>query len=227
MISFSEVSKTFPNGTSALLDVTLEIPQASFVFIVGNSGAGKTTLLRLVTREFLPTAGSVKVNDLDLASLPTHKVSHLRRSVGVVFQDLKLLADRTVLENIALPLEIAGMRSNEIHKRVSELLEMVELTRKSALFPLQLSGGEMQRVAIARALTMGPSILLADEPTGNLDPAMSWEIVSLLDRINKSGTTILMATHNADIVNSLAKRVVYIEDGRVVKDEQGGQYGAL
>lgn len=225
MIKFSEVTKKFNNGTVAVCDVSLEIPKASFVFLVGPTGAGKTTLLRLVTREALPSKGSVFVNDWDLVKLDSKKISNLRRKVGVVFQDLKLLVDRTLFENVSLPLEIMGVNQKEIADRVSEVIEMLELTSRRDLFPTQLSGGEMQRTAIARALTTEPEILLADEPTGNLDPATSWEIISFLDRINKGGTTVVMATHNADIVNSLKKRVVFMDCGRVVKDEEGAAYG--
>lgn len=220
MIRLENVTKTFGTGTSGLEDITLSIDKGEFVFLVGQTGSGKTTLLRLLIRDTLPTQGTIVVNDWDLVKLPQSKVPHLRRKIGVVFQDLKMLMDRTILENILLPLEVSGVEHKQALKRADEILEQVGILNQREKFPIQLSGGELQRAAIARALVFSPEILLADEPTGNLDTATSWEIMKLLQDINKSGTTIVMATHNTDIVNSLLKRVIGLDKGRLVKDER-------
>jgi len=188
--------------------------------LVCTTGSGKTTILRLIIRDTLPTEGHISVSDWDLLNLPKNKVSALRKKVGVVFQDLKLLVDRTVYENVVLPLEVVGTKPNDAKKTVDDILEQVGLTEHRDKFPVQLSGGELQRAAIARALILSPEILLADEPTGNLDSATSWEIVKLLSDINKKGTTIVMATHNIDIVKSLGKRVIQLEKGKIVKDDK-------
>ncbi len=225
MIKLEKVTKTFGSGAVGLLDITLVVEKGEFVFLVGATGSGKTTLLRLLIRDTLPTSGSIIVADFDLVKLPNNKIPHLRKKVGIVFQDLKLLMDRTIFENISLPLEVAGTRKEEIKKRVEELMEEVGIGSPKNKFPIQLSGGELQRVAISRALTLSPEILLADEPTGNLDPKTGEEIVKLLQSINQKGTTVVMATHNADVVNALAKRVIALEKGKITRDQKKGKYG--
>lgn len=225
MIRLDKVSKIFGTGAAGLSDISLIIEKGEFVFLVGPTGAGKTTLFRLLTRETLPTQGSIIVSDFDLVKLPRHKIPHLRKKIGVVFQDLKLLMDRTIDENILLPLQVMGVSEQEAAKRVSEIMERVGIDQHKNKFPIQLSGGELQRTAIARALVLAPDVLLADEPTGNLDPATSKDILRLLSQINEAGTTIIMATHNADIVNALSKRVVALEKGKIIRDEKKGKYG--
>ncbi|MBI3385180.1 cell division ATP-binding protein FtsE [Candidatus Gottesmanbacteria bacterium] len=225
MIELQKVTKRFGLNTFALSDISLVIESGEFVFIVGPTGSGKTTLLRLLTNEVIPTSGKVIVDKEDLARIPNSHLTKLRRKVGVVFQDFKLLFDRTVFENIALPLEINRISSKEITPRVEKILEIVGLVNQRNLFPTQLSGGETQRAAIARAIINEPKIILADEPTGNLDPATGWEIIKLLKDINKRKlATIIMATHNIDIVNSLGKRVVRLESGKIIKDQKEGRY---
>lgn len=219
MIKLDKVSKKFGTGTFGLLDVSLVIEKGEFVFLVGSTGAGKTTIFRMLIRDVLPTEGNVVVNDWDIVHLPKNKVATLRKKVGFVFQDLKLLLDRTVFENVALPLEVVGLKANEAIKIVEDVLAQVGLLEHKDKFPIQLSGGELQRTAIARALVLSPEILLADEPTGNLDNTTSWEIVKLLAEINKKGTTVVMATHNTDIIKNLGKRVIHIEKGKIVDDE--------
>lgn len=223
MIKLDNVTKTFGTGTSGLENISIAIDRGEFVFLVGQSGSGKTTLLRLLIRDTLPTEGTIIVNDWDLVRLPQNKVPHLRRKIGVVFQDLKMLMDRTIKENILLPLEVSGINHKEAVEKVDAILEQVGIIDHRDKFPIQLSGGELQRAAIARALVFSPEILLADEPTGNLDTATSWEIVKLLQDINKSGTTVVMATHNIDIVNSLLKRVIALDKGRLIRDEKRGK----
>jgi cell division transport system ATP-binding protein len=220
MIKLDNVTKTFGTGTSGLEEITLSIDRGEFVFLTGQSGSGKTTLLRLLIRDTLPTRGTIIVNDWDVTKLPQSKVPHLRRKIGVVFQDLKMLMDRTIAENILLPLEVSGTDHKTAQLRMDEILGLVGISEQKHKFPVQLSGGELQRAAIARALVFSPDILLADEPTGNLDTATSWEILKLLQDINKSGTTIVMATHNTDIVNSLLKRVIALDKGRLIKDDK-------
>ena len=226
MIKLDKVSKTFATGSIAISDVTLDVNKGEFVFLIGPTGSGKTTLFRLLTREFLPSKGSIIVADFDVVKLPGHKIPNLRKKVGVIFQDLKLLLDRTIFENIVLPLEVVGVSSKDAIKRVEEVMEDVEIAEHRDKFPIQLSGGELQRVAIARSLVLSPDILLADEPTGNLDPATSKDIVKLLQAINKKGTTIIMATHNADIVNYYPTRVVTMLKGKVARDQKKGKYDA-
>lgn len=220
MIQLIDVSKIYGTGAVALSDINLHIERGEFVFFVGPSGSGKTTLLRLLIRDLLPSEGSIVIGDWDIVKLPNSKVPHLRKRIGVVFQDLKLLNDRTIFENIMLPLEMANMEHDEAEQRVMQIMEQVGIADHRDKFPIQLSGGELQRAAIARALVFSPDILLADEPTGNLDVATSWEIVKLLQDINAAGTTILMATHNTDVVNSLLKRVVTLEKGKLIADEK-------
>jgi cell division transport system ATP-binding protein len=224
MIRFDNVTKHFSGHSNALSDITVEISDGEFVFLIGPSGAGKTTLLRLLIRDTLPTHGTITIDDLDIHTLDSKKIYLLRRKVGTVFQDFKLLTDRTVYENAALGLEILGKKPAEIKPRVMDVLELVGLADKRDNFPLELSAGEMQRTGIARAIVGGPSILLADEPTGNLDPQTSWDILDILREIQKIGTTIIMATHNASIVNDLKKRTITLEQGKIVSDEAKGKY---
>lgn len=218
MIQLVEVTKTFGTGSSAVENVSLSVDRGEFVFLVGPSGSGKTTLLRLLIRDMVPTKGIITVNNIDIVNLPSNKIPHLRKQIGVVFQDLKMLMDRTIFENILLPLEMAGVSDKEAKKKVEDIMEQVGIASHAQKFPVQLSGGELQRAAIARALVFSPEILLADEPTGNLDNTTSWEIVKLLQDINKAGTTILMATHNMDVVASLGKRTVTLEKGKMTGD---------
>ncbi len=220
MIKLDKVSKKFGTGVFALSDISLAIEKGEFVFLVGPTGAGKTTIFRLLIRDLLPTEGSIIVNEWDVVTLPKDKIANLRKKVGIVFQDLKLLADRTISENVALPLEIADVKTEEVAKTVEVILEQVGLKEHKDKFPIQLSGGEVQKVAIARALVLSPEILLADEPTGNLDAATSWEIVKILGDINKKGTTVVIATHNRDIIKSLGKRTISIEKGKIVKEDK-------
>ena len=218
MIKLDNVSKKFATGVFGVSDVTFSVSKGEFVFLIGSTGAGKTTIFKLLTREILPTEGTITINDLDVVSLPKAEVAKLRKKIGVVFQDLKLLTDRTVFENVMLPLEVSGKTLKEAQELVNEVLVQVGLLEHKDKFPIQLSGGELQRVAIARALVLSPEIILADEPTGNLDTNTSWGIVKLLSDINEKGTTIMMATHNADIVKALKKRVLHIEEGKMVKE---------
>lgn len=221
MILFENVSKKF-GSTVALDNISLEIKQGEFVFIVGPSGAGKSTLLRILTRELIPSSGKVMVNNADISKIKD--VPHFRRKVGMVFQDFKLLDDRTVFENVALSLEVQNKSDEEISKMVEHILKLVEIWDKRNLFPRQLSGGEGQRTAIARAVVGKPEVLLADEPTGDLDPKTAWGVIQLLNEINSWGTTILMATHNQEIVNTLKRRVLIIKAGKIVKDSKEGKY---
>lgn len=224
MIHFENLSKKYGSNTTALEDISLEVKQGEFVFIVGPSGAGKSTLLRILTREITPTSGKVLVGNIDIAQMKDSEIPHLRRKVGVVFQDFKLLDDKTVFENVALTLEVLGKTDEEINKMVEHILKLVEIWDKRNLFPRQLSGGEAQRTAIARAVVGKPDVLLADEPTGDLDPKTAWGVIQLLNEINSWGTTILMATHNQEIVNTLKKRVVVIKNGKIAKDSKEGKY---
>lgn len=220
MIKLDKVSKKFGTGTFGVTNVSLDIDKGEFIFLIGPTGAGKTTIFRLITREILPSDGTIIVNGWDILKLPNNKIPTLRKKVGVVFQDLKLLLDRTVLENIMLPLEVAGFKNEEAIKKVEEVLSQVDLTSHKDKFPIQLSGGEVQRAAIARALVLSPEIVLADEATGNLDMATSWEIINLLLEINKKGTTVIMATHNPDFVKNLPKRVVKMDKGQIIADSK-------
>ncbi|HJW21761.1 MAG TPA: cell division ATP-binding protein FtsE [Candidatus Limnocylindrales bacterium] len=224
VLILNNVTKTFPNGRSALREVDLVVPEGDFVFLVGPSGAGKSTLTKLLIRDELATEGQVILDGDDLARLPRRKVPHVRRKVGIVFQDYKLLPTKTVRENVAFALEVTGTPRRRIGPAVDRVLALVGLTAQADQYPNQLSGGESQRTAIARALVHDPRIVIADEPTGNLDPLISWEILQLLLRINELGVTVLMATHDAEVVTALRKRVVALEEGRVVRDEVGGGY---
>ena len=226
VITLDDVSKRFPNGTFALRDVDLAIEAADFVFLVGSSGAGKSTLIRLLIREELTSSGRVVVDGEDVARLARGRVPKLRRKIGVVFQDFKLLPTKTVAENVAFALIVTGHSGPNVREETDRVLSLVGLSQRRDHFPDQLSGGEQQRTALARALVNRPRILIADEPTGNLDPVTSWEIIKLLTRVNELGTTMVMATHNAEIVNALRRRVVHLDHGRIVRDEREGQYAA-
>ncbi|MCI9336332.1 MAG: cell division ATP-binding protein FtsE [Lachnospiraceae bacterium] len=224
MIFLDNVSKVYSKGAPAINGITLGIGKGEFVFIVGDSGSGKSTLIRLLLRELTATDGSVYVMGSDLAKLKHRQVPKFRRSLGVVFQDFRLLNDRNVYENVAFAQRIIEVPTSEIRRNVPTILATVGLAGKYKAKTRQLSGGEQQRVALARALVNKPSILLADEPTGNLDPKNSWEIMTLLDEINQSGTTVVVVTHNREIVNAMHKRVVTMKRGIIISDEEGGEY---
>jgi len=225
MIQMIDVSKTYGNGAMALAGVNITIPRGDFVFVVGPSGAGKSTFIKMIFREVLPTSGDLIVNGKNIASMAESEVPYLRRSLGIVFQDFRLLPNKTVYENVAFALEVIEAPRREIQKKVPAVLDLVGLWDKSKVYPGEMSGGEQQRVAIARAIVNNPSLVIADEPTGNLDPDTSWEIMKIFEQINKSGTTIVMATHAKSIVNTMKKRVIAIEKGRIVRDEMKGGYG--
>lgn len=223
MIKFDNVTKTY-GKTEALRDINVEIRKGEFISIVGQSGAGKSTLLRLITAEEKPDSGRILIDDIDVAKIRSGDVPYLRRKIGVVFQDIKLLPNRTAFENVAFAMEVAGERSEVIQKEVPKILELVGLLDKTDSMPGEMSGGERQRVAIARALAHKPVLLLADEPTGNLDSINAWDIIQLLLKINAKGTTVVLATHAKDLVNSIKKRVITVEKGRVVYDQEKGKY---
>ena len=226
MIRFEKVTKNYPGpGKPALDQVTVDIDKGEFVYLVGQSGSGKSTALRLVLRELRPTTGRVYVAGKEINRLASWKVPRLRRDIGTVFQDFRLLPNKTVAENVAFALQVIGKSRREINRVVPETLEVVGLTDKGARMPDELSGGEQQRVAIARAFVNRPMIIIADEPTGNLDPATSVGIMGLLEDINKRGTTVVMATHDHGLVDQFRKRVVELENGKVVRDEAAGSYG--
>jgi cell division transport system ATP-binding protein len=224
VVILHDVAKIYPSGKAALRDVDLVIPEGDFVFLVGPSGAGKSTLIKLLIRDELATRGSVVLDGQDLARIGRRQVPRVRRKIGIVFQDFKLLPRKTVWENVAFALEVTGTPGRVIRPAVDRVLALVGLTAQAGQLPATLSGGEQQRTAIARALVHDPRVVIADEPTGNLDPLISWEIIQLLLRVNEMGVTVLMATHDADVVTSLRKRVVALEDGRIVRDEVGGTY---
>ncbi len=227
VIRFQKVSKVYARGARPALDrVDLEVERGEFLFLVGASGSGKSTFIRLVLREERPTKGKIFVAGRDLSTISRWKVPHLRRNIGVVFQDFRLLNDKTVFENVALAMQVIGKPRHQVNSTVPETLEMVGLSGKEKRLPTELSGGEQQRVAIARAFVNRPQILLADEPTGNLDPTTSVGIMRVLDRINRTGTTIVMATHDDEIVDQMRKRVVELVDGELVRDQARGVYGA-
>ena len=225
LIEMKGVTKKYHRSTTALRDITVSVNPGEFVYIVGPSGAGKSSFIKLLYREEKVSAGTLKVGEFNLTKMKKRQIPILRRSIGVVFQDYKLLPKKTVFENVAYAMQVIGEKPREIKKRVPEVLELVGLKHKMRSFPDQLSGGEQQRVAIARAIVNNPKVLIADEPTGNLDPEISWEIMQLLERINLQGTTVLMATHNKQIVDNLRHRVIAIEEGRIVRDEEEGEYG--
>jgi cell division transport system ATP-binding protein len=225
MISLSHVTKTYKDTVTALDDVSIEVAKGEFVFVVGPSGSGKSTLIRLLLKEEEPTGGDIYVAGKHIGKLSPWKVPYLRRNLGTVFQDFKLLPDKNVFDNVAFALEVIGKPRNVIHQRVPEILNLVGLGDKLPNYPDELSGGEQQRVSIARAFINRPLILLADEPTGNLDPATSVDIMKLLDRINRTGTTVMMATHDNAIVDAMRRRVIELESGKVVRDQARGVYG--
>lgn len=224
IIAMDHVSKQYSTGVEALSDVSICIHKGEFVFVVGKSGSGKSTFIKLLLKELNPTEGRIFVGGRQVTNLKRKQVSLYRRKIGVVFQDFRLLKNKTVFENVAFAQEIIGMTKRDIARNVPIMLEMVGLKGKEKMYPHELSGGEQQRVAIARALVNRPSILLADEPTGNLDPKNSWEIMKLLEQINENGTTVLVVTHNREIVNAMQKRVVTMKKGIIVSDEEKGVY---
>ena len=225
MIRMKNVSKIYENGAVALDHVNIEIAKGEFVFVVGVSGAGKSTFIKMLFREELPTEGELFVNGHDVVHMDMTDVPYLRRGLGVIFQDYRLLSDKTVYENVAFAMRVIEAPRQMIQRRVNAVLDVVGLRDKYRDFPSQLSGGEQQRVAIARAIVNDPAILIADEPTGNLDPETSWDIMDIFKRINAAGTTIVVATHDKNIVDTMQRRVVAIEDGKIVRDEQRGGYG--
>lgn len=224
MINFYNVTKIYQGEVKALTDVTLQIHKGDFVFLVGPSGAGKSTLTKLIYREELPTRGQVIFNGKNVVRMRQREIPYLRRTIGMVFQDFRLLPQRTVFDNIAFAMQVIGSSNREIKKTVPKVLDMVGLTKKAGKFPEQLSGGEQQRVSVARAIVNNPVLIIADEPTGNLDPATARDLMKLFMEINLRGTTIIMSTHAWDIVNSMKKRVVELAGGRVVRDEKEGMY---
>ncbi len=224
LIRIKKVEKQYPSGVTALYDVNLRVKKGDFIFVIGASGSGKSTLIKLLNREEKPTKGQIIIGGIDVAKLKNSKVYRLRRKIGIVFQDFKLLPRLTVFENVAFSLEIFGLPLKEIRDKTLKALELVGLKNKAKQFPDNLSGGEQQRVAIARAIVNGPKLLLCDEPTGNLDSNISFEIMKVLEVINNLGTTIIMATHDKEIVNKMKKRVVLLEDGRITKDSLKGSY---
>ena len=225
MLKMTDVSKVYPGGSVALQNVDIHIEPGEFVFVVGPSGAGKSTFIKMLFREVLPTTGSIFVNGVDILSLTPNEIPYMRRQLGIIFQDYRLLPERTVYENVAFALEVIGAKKDEIREKVLKALEEVGLKNKVHNYPDQLSGGEQQRVAIARAIVNNPKLLLCDEPTGNLDPEKSMEIMKVLDNINKTrGTTIIMATHDKDIVNTMKKQVLILKEGRLVAFKEKGGY---
>ena len=224
MIRFIDVHKEYDNGTKALKGVNVRIDDGEFVFLVGPSGSGKSTLIKLITAEIAPTEGRVMVNGFNLTNITPRQVPQMRRTLGVIFQDFRLIEKKTVYENLSFAMRAIGASNRELRRRIPYVLQLVGLDQKSDRYPGQLSGGEQQRVAIARALVNNPSMIIADEPTGNLDPQRSLEIMMLLERINELGTTVLVVTHEKNLVNRFAKRVVAIENGRIISDETGGYY---
>lgn len=225
LIRFVNVSKEYKNGVIALYDINIEINKGEFVFLVGSSGAGKSTLIKLLLKEEGITRGKLYLNGTDITRVPNRRIPFIRRQLGVVFQDFRLLPNKTVYENVAFAMEIIGASPRAIRRRVPAVLSMVDLSRKASSYPDQLSGGEQQRVSIARSIVNNPPVLIADEPTGNLDPETASDIMEVLVDINNRGTTVLMATHAKEIVNSMRKRVIALENGRIIRDEEKGGYG--
>ncbi|MEI5907618.1 cell division ATP-binding protein FtsE [Bacillus spongiae] len=225
MIQMTNVYKEYSNGIVAANGIDVQIQQGEFIYVVGPSGAGKSTFIKLMYREEKPTSGDVIINGINTAKLKSHRVPYLRRNMGVVFQDFKLLPSLTVYENVAFALEVTEEPTVMMKKRVMDVLDLVGLKHKARMLPDELSGGEQQRVSIARSIVNTPKLVIADEPTGNLDPETSWEIMKIFEEINTRGTTVIMATHNRDIVNTIRHRVIAIENGKIVRDEQRGDYG--
>ncbi len=224
LIKIRNVDKTYKTGVTAVYDLSLDIEKGEFVFVIGSTGCGKSTLIKMMYREEKPTNGTINIGGINVSKLKNRNVYKLRRKIGVVFQDFKLLPKLTVYENVAFALEIFGLPNSEIHSKVLKALELVGLKHKAKNYPNQLSGGEQQRVAIARAIVNGPKLLICDEPTGNLDENTSMEIMKVLEEINKLGTTIIMVTHDTEIVNKMKKRVILLDSGRIVKDYKEGEY---
>ncbi|WEG16540.1 cell division ATP-binding protein FtsE [Alkalihalophilus pseudofirmus] len=225
MIEMKDVWKMYPNNVSAINGINIIIDKGEFVYVVGPSGAGKSTFIKMMYREERPTRGDIFIDKTNLSTLKEKQIPHLRRRIGVVFQDFKLLSSLTVYENVAFALEVIEEDPSVIKRKVMDVLDIVRLKHKARALPDELSGGEQQRAAIARAIVNQPEVLIADEPTGNLDPDTAWEIMDILEDINHRGTTVVMATHNKDIVNTIKKRVIAIENGRVVRDQIRGDYG--
>ncbi len=224
LIRINNLEKKYKTGVTAIYDLDLKVKKGDFVFVIGQSGSGKSTLIKMLYREEKPTKGTINIGGIEVSKLKNRKVYKLRRKLGIVFQDFKLLPKLTVYENVAFALEILGLPSKEIQSKTLEALEQVGLKNKSKNYPDQLSGGEQQRVAIARAIVNNPKLLLCDEPTGNLDPETSWEVMQVLEKINNNGTTIIMATHDKEMVNKMKKRVILIEAGKIKKDYEKGKY---
>lgn len=225
MLEMIDVSKIYPGGSVALQDINVRIEQGEFVFVVGPSGAGKSTFFKMLFREVLPSSGKVIVNGHDLIKMTDKEIPYFRRQLGIVFQDYRLLPDRTVYDNVAFAMQVIETPYRKIKRRVNDVLDLVGLRKRAHAYPTELSGGEQQRIAIARAIVNDPILLIADEPTGNLDPETSWEIMDIFREVNKSGTTIVMATHDREIVDEMEKRVIAIEHGHIVRDDAKGVYG--
>ena len=225
MLKMTDVSKVYPGGSVALQNVDIHIEPGEFVFVVGPSGAGKSTFIKMLFREVLPTTGSIFVNGVDILSLTPNEIPYMRRQLGIIFQDYRLLPDRTVYENVAFAMEVIETPRRKIKRRVLNVLDLVGLRHRANAYPNELSGGEQQRIAIARAIVNDPIMVIADEPTGNLDPETSWDIMEIFKEINAEGTTIVMATHDKEIVDAMGKRVISIDDVHIVRDEASGVYG--
>ena len=225
MLIMSDVSKVYPGGSVALQDVNVHIEPGEFVLVVGPSGAGKSTFIKMLFREVLPTTGSIFVNGMDILSLSPKEIPFMRRQLGIIFQDYRLLPDRTVYENVAFAMQVIEAPHRKIKRQVMNMLDLVGLRHRANAYPNELSGGEQQRIAIARAIVNDPVFVIADEPTGNLDPETSWDIMEIFKEINDTGTTIVMATHDKEVVDAMGKRVIAIEHGRIVRDEKEGVYG--
>ncbi len=225
MLIMNDVSKVYPGGSVALQDVNVHIEPGEFVFVVGPSSAGKSTFIKMLFREVLPTTGSIFVNGMDILALSPKEIPFMRRQLGIIFQDYRLLPDRTVFENVAFAMQVIEAPHRKIRRQVNNVLDLVGLRHRSNAYPNELSGGEQQRIAIARAIVNDPVFVIADEPTGNLDPETSWDIMEIFKEINSAGTTIVMATHDKDVVDAMGKRVIAIEQGRIVRDEKEGAYG--
>ncbi|WP_418542489.1 cell division ATP-binding protein FtsE [Phascolarctobacterium faecium] len=225
MLLMTDVSKTYPSGSVALRDVNIHIQPGEFVFVVGPSGAGKSTFIKMLFREVIPTTGNIYVNGVDLLELKEKEIPYLRRQLGIIFQDYRLLPDRTVYDNVAFAMQVIETPYRKIKRRVMSVLDLVGLRKRANSYPTELSGGEQQRVAIARAIVNDPLLVIADEPTGNLDPETSWDIMRIFSEINEIGTTIVMATHDKEIVDNMEKRVIAIEKGSIVRDDLKGVYG--
>ncbi len=225
MIEFRNITKVYPNGTVGVRDISMHIKKGEFVFIVGSSGSGKSTLIKLLLKEIEPTDGEIMIRDRNTTRVKRSQVPYIRREMGVVFQDFRLLPNKTVYENVAFAMQVVEASPKEIRRNVPMVLSMVGLSKKAKAYPHQLSGGEQQRTALARAIANNPAIVLADEPTGNLDPNTSWEIMKLLNDINHRGTTVVVATHAKEIVNGMKKRVITLQDGHLMRDLQKGGYG--